>query len=64
MNCIVKTIFICIHHPILLRWFYLQKDKVGGMCYVQDEQDVDKALWMENFQENTLEIWTNIVRKS
>jgi hypothetical protein len=43
MNCIVKIICICVHHPILLRWFNLKKkDEVGGVCYVQDEQDVDK----------------------
>jgi hypothetical protein len=64
MNYIVKSICICIHHPILLRWFNLQKDEVGGMCYVQDEQAVDKAFWLENFQENILEMWTNKVRTS
>ena len=57
MNCIVKTICICIHHPIFLRWFNLQKDEVGGMCYVQDEQNVDNAFYLENFQENALEMW-------
>jgi hypothetical protein len=31
---------------------------------VQDEQDVDKAFWLENFQENTLEMQTNEVRTS
>jgi len=64
MNCILRTIFICIYHPIFLRWFYLQKDEVGGMCYVKDEQDVDKAFWLENFQENPLEMWANKVRTS
>jgi len=32
------------------------------MFYVQDEQDVDKAFWLESFQENTLQMWTNKVR--
>ena len=62
INCILKTIFICIQHPIFLRWFYSQKDEAGGMFYVQDEQDVDKAFWLESFQENTLQMWTNKVR--
>jgi hypothetical protein len=31
---------------------------------MQDEQDVNKAFWLENFQENTLEIWTKKVRTS
>jgi hypothetical protein len=26
---------------------------------MKDEQDVDKAFWLENFQENTLEMWKN-----
>jgi hypothetical protein len=33
----------------------VKKNEVGGMCYMQDEQDVNKAFWLENFQENTLE---------
>jgi hypothetical protein len=31
------------------------------MRYVQDEQDVDKAFWLKNFQENTLGMGTNKV---
>jgi hypothetical protein len=64
MNCLVKTICIYTHHPILLRWFNLQKVEEGEMCYVQDEQNVDKAFWLENFQENILEMRKNKVRTS
>jgi len=60
----IKGYFHLHSSPNILKMVLFTKNEVGGTCYVRDEQDVDKAFWLENLQENIFEMWTNKVRTS